>query len=379
MAFLVSSTSRSHSPEEQNDRIRMGILGLRFGGALLRNFLMPGKAGNRYVEVVSLCDQDPNVAQAAHQASGIKLADDLDAMLADPDIEAIGLITSPAGRSGLLQRILAAGKHVLTTKPFELDSAAAAEALEQARTQRLVVMANSPAPSVGPALGCALAWQDEFQLGKPLSARLWAGKSRHHEEADGSWMDDPLRCPIPPVLRIGVYMINDLVRVFGEPLEVQSMECRQRTGRPTADAAQLNIRFSDNGLANLQVTFALADGQNHSAWAIAFEKGTVYCNHHPAYAGNCPPPTSAGAFPMHLLRHGPDGKIDHQMDSVDDIHSAYPWEMFHSFIRTGRLPPTDYYDVILRGVRLLEAAARSARSSRTEPVASQHQWKPLAC
>jgi hypothetical protein len=46
-------------------------------------------------------------------------------LIADPNIPVIGLYTGPVGRAALIHRIIEAGKDVMTTKPFELDSEAA--------------------------------------------------------------------------------------------------------------------------------------------------------------------------------------------------------------------------------------------------------------
>ena len=50
----------------------------------------------------------------------------LEAALADPAVEAVALFTPPIVRAKLIVRILAAGHHVITTKPFEMDLGAQA-------------------------------------------------------------------------------------------------------------------------------------------------------------------------------------------------------------------------------------------------------------
>jgi predicted dehydrogenase len=53
------------------------------------------------------------------------VTDDLDALVADPSIEAVMILTPPRTHLPLVQRFAAAGKHVLLEKPLEADTARA--------------------------------------------------------------------------------------------------------------------------------------------------------------------------------------------------------------------------------------------------------------
>lgn len=74
----------------------------------------------------------------------------------------------------------------------------------------------------------------------PLGARadIWAS---YREQADGTWYDDPQKCPVAPVFLLGIYLINDLIQLFGPVRDVQVLQSRLSTGRPTADNGQLSL------------------------------------------------------------------------------------------------------------------------------------------
>tara|TARA_B100000809_G_C15013344_1_gene485766 strand:- start:106 stop:513 length:408 start_codon:yes stop_codon:yes gene_type:complete len=74
---------------------------------------------------------------------------------------------------------------------------------------------NSPGPYLDIETKTFLAWQEKFSLGQPVSAR-WQTFVRNQEQADGSWFDDPLRCPVAPVFRLGIYGINQMISLCGE-------------------------------------------------------------------------------------------------------------------------------------------------------------------
>src|SRR5204862_1372904 len=61
---------------------------------------------------------------------GIALKDSLDAILADPEIDAVIFATPHSEHGSQVERAAAAGKHVFMEKPFTLDRASAARAID---------------------------------------------------------------------------------------------------------------------------------------------------------------------------------------------------------------------------------------------------------
>ena len=69
-------------------------------------------------------------AEAFCAEHGIALKDSLDAILADPEIDAVVFATPHSEHGKQVERAAAAGKHVFMEKPFTLDRASAARALD---------------------------------------------------------------------------------------------------------------------------------------------------------------------------------------------------------------------------------------------------------
>jgi len=232
----VQASAEIEPPAQVKSRIRMGIAGLNFGRHIIEQLTNgPGRDG---CELAGVCDLDAAKVRQYARQTGARAYRDLTALLADPSITAVGLFTPPEGRAELIRQAIQAGKHVLTTKPFELHAAAAAAVLAEARRLRRVIHLNSPAPTLPADLRQIKAWQQEYRLGEPVGCRadVWA---HYREQADGSWYDAPHRCPVAPVFRLGIYLINDLIRLFGSPAAVQVMHTRLHTGRPTRRTARL--------------------------------------------------------------------------------------------------------------------------------------------
>ena len=93
------------------ERIPIGVVGLRFGGALLRREIAAGP-GSRYFRPVAVCDRDRPLADRIAAAYRVRVYHDLADLCADSDIPVVGLFTNPNGRAALVGRIVRAGKVV---------------------------------------------------------------------------------------------------------------------------------------------------------------------------------------------------------------------------------------------------------------------------
>jgi predicted dehydrogenase len=118
--------------------VRIGILGAARIAPLA---LIKPARGNAEVVVAALAARDVSRAQAFAAKHGIaRVHDDYEALIADPDLDAIynPLPNSLHGR--WTRAALIAGKHVLCEKPFTANAAEAREIAELAATSDRVVM-----------------------------------------------------------------------------------------------------------------------------------------------------------------------------------------------------------------------------------------------
>ena len=344
-------------------QIPIGVIGLHYGRWIIEALSSPKSAG-RYFRLAAVCDLDVGMARSMGDKFGVKAAS-LDELLADSDIPAIGLFTGPDGRAEMIRKIIRAGKDVMTTKPFELDAPKALLVLEEARSLGRVVHLNSPAPVTPPDVAQIERWRDQYQLGRPIACRAETYAS-YREVADGSWYDDQIRCPVSPVFRIGIYLINDLVRLFGEAESVQALTSRIRTGRPTPDNAQLGILFKNGALAtvfaSVFASLCVDDGQRWSdSLTLNYENGTIYRNVGPLVFGGGPEGTATLCL---LTQKGSSPlveKVQHKQRS-----GLYNWKAFHRAIH-GEKKETPAFE-IEQALRITAAMARAEKSGKTEIV-----------
>ena len=148
-----------------NDKIKIGIVGLRFGRGMTKRDIYEGNGG-KYLQMTAVCDLQKERADEYAAEIGAKPYYDLDEMLKDPELEAVGLFTTPGNRAELIRKCIAAGKHVLTTKPFELDPSKAIAVLKEAREKNIVVHLNSPDPVPTIEMRQVEKWRKEYDLGQ---------------------------------------------------------------------------------------------------------------------------------------------------------------------------------------------------------------------
>lgn len=339
--------------------LKLGMIGLNFGGYIAET--LAGNAAEELFQLVAVCDQDAARADEFGRRNGVKAYHSLDALLADEEIPVVALFTSPSGRADLLRRIIRAGKDVMTTKPFELDAREARSVLEEAQSLGRVIHLNSPPPEIPAYLRQIKQWQKDYDLGQPVHCRGEMLVS-YREKADGRWLDDPALCPAGPIFRLGIYVMNDLVRLFGRVDEVQVMTSRLFTGRPTPDNAQLSLRFGNGALGAIYATFCVDNGQHYaSSLILHYERGTIYRNVLPVgYA------KAEGS--SRLLLMATEGRREVLVKELElpEICGSYQWEVFHRAVMERR-PLADFEDVV-HSIGIVEAVVRSEQTGGTEPV-----------
>ena len=113
-----------------SDTVRWGIIG---PGAIARDF-RDGLADSRTGRLVAIATRDPGRAGLAENFPGARILAGYQAMLDDPEVEAIYIATPHPGHAEWAIKAAEAGKHVLIEKPMAL-SAFEADAIFNAHTK----------------------------------------------------------------------------------------------------------------------------------------------------------------------------------------------------------------------------------------------------
>jgi predicted dehydrogenase len=90
-----------------------------------------------------VCDRRPErLALCQRRYPGVRVTSDAAALIADPAVDAVAIVTPVQQHFELAMLALRAGKHVLVEKPMASTSDQAARLIEEARLRRLVLMVD---------------------------------------------------------------------------------------------------------------------------------------------------------------------------------------------------------------------------------------------
>ncbi|WOO43198.1 Gfo/Idh/MocA family oxidoreductase [Rubellicoccus peritrichatus] len=351
--------------EIKREKVRAGLVGLNFGKLIIEEQIF-NKPGSEFIELTSICDQDIELCEHLAKQYGVTAYYDLDELLEDDSIQAVILITGPSGRADLIRKIIRSGKDVMTTKPFEIDPVAAASVLEEARSLNRIIYLNSPSATNSRDFQIINRWREDYDLGMPVAGHheCWY---KSIEDADGSWYDDPVRCPAAPILRLGIYGLNDMLKVFGEPESIQVMQTRLFTGRPTPDMARLSIKFKSGAIADTLDGWTISPERQSTSLTLYFENGTIYRNptmmpcdpvrasiHDHTYLCLCTADNDDG-MPVETIR----------LPNVE-LSQAYQWNVFHQAVTT-RIRPIDETpdSVIVNSLRVIASLKEASETGGT--------------
>jgi len=332
-----------------NRPLSLAMVGLSFGKHVL-GCLQSSPASNLF-KLVAVSDLRKKLSEETAAEYGVKDYSSIQQVLEDDSIEVVGLYTQPYGRAKLLREIIRAGKDVMTTKPFELDAEEAEDVLREAQSLGRTVHLNSPSPDLTMDLLQIQTWVDEFELGHLVSARgeVWA---HYREKADGSWMDDPMLCPGGAMMRLGIYLINDIIQMAGPVDQVNLISSRIRTGRPTPDNALLTMACASGCVASVYASFCVDDGDRYSnGLTLNYERGTIYRNIGPT-AGTLPKSDHSNL--SLVLRDGETRRI-RAGNTFNEYSGIYQWEKFYRTIVKKETISDSYIQKIVEGVKVLEA------------------------
>ncbi len=357
------------------EKVKVGMVGLNFGKKIIDLHIINGTA-EPFFELAAVCQRNKESCNKVAAEYGVKAYYALEDLLADEDIPVIILMTGPNGRADQLRQIIRAGKDCMTTKPFEIDAQEAASVLAEARKLGRFIYLNSPCAADSEDFKIIHRWREQYNLGMLVGG--------HHEcwykvieSADGSWYDDPDQCPAAPIFRLGIYGVNDMLRIFGEPDEIQVMQTRLFTGRPTPDFARMCIKFKNGAMVDTLDGWVVSPERQSTSLTLYFEHGTIYRN--PTMMP-CDPVRARICDHTYLclcVGNNTDGMpVETIRIPNSQLSQAYQWDIFYKAVTTRERPEGETSDaVIVNSLRVIDAIKEAARTGRTVKVANEIKMK----
>lgn len=236
-----------------NGMLNAAIIGMgRWGRVLVDSVQGRNDAGLRFV---TGCTGTPEKARDYAAAQGIRLLDGYQAVLADPEVQAVVLATPHGQHAEQVIQAARAGKHVFVEKPFTLTKAEA-EAAVAACAQAGRVMALGHNRRFLPAVARMQAMLAEGALGTLLHVEGQFSGPGALGYKPGMWRADRAESPLGGMGGMGIHMVDMIIHLAGRFREV-TVRSHARVSQ-TIDDTTAMLAMLESGATVGFATLALA-------------------------------------------------------------------------------------------------------------------------
>jgi len=327
--------------------LRFGLVGV---GAAAQVNHIPAIQRLEGVEIVALCDRDPEKAARVAQKFAVpQVMSRFDTMLDDEEIDAVDLCTPNYLHAPMAIAALEAGKHVICERPLARSAEEAGAMVKAAKkADRLLMCALQHRFRADAQL--LRKFVEKGELGDLFFAK--AGWLRQRTEWDSDeWRRQKRESGGGVVLDLGFQMLDLSLWMMGSPAveSVTASVHRLRKGE-VEDSASAFFRLKNGATLTLELT-----------WGLLMEKDFAYVN----LFG------SGGAALLNPLRihKGMHGALVNVTPSPDTARNQYKYSIeaqlshFADVLRKGA-KPMGTAEEILPVMELMDAVYRSAEQGK---------------
>lgn len=227
---------------ERPEAVRLGIVGT---GAISQVVHVPILTERADVDVLALADADPHKAKTLAERFGVRRVMDWEALVEDPELDAVVLTTPNHLHEGMGVRALEAGKHVMIERPLAATSEGAKHIVEVAERTGRILMLGMP-HRFRPEVSALRNLVAEGELGQLYSVR-------------GSWMTRPATVTRPTwrqrrdtgggaLIDLGVPALDLCLWLTGFP-KIERVSCVLTYGDFEVEDAATLMAEAENGMA----------------------------------------------------------------------------------------------------------------------------------
>lgn len=328
--------------------IRIGIIGLGWWGKQIVACL----AHSHRFKVVAGCDIDSEMAEPFAAAHGFDLTGDYRALLKNPAIDAVAVVTPHLLHEEMALAGFAAGKQVFCEKPLALTTAGAERILEaSARTGGVLGIGHER--RFEPAMEEMRRLFEQGALGKLLHMDANVSHSNFRNMDPANWRRDARQAPAGAWTALGIHLGDLFVSLAGLPSRVTARTASQIFKAPSEDFVSAEIDFA--GGARGRIT-CLSTPPFYGRFTLFGDQGWVEVQE----GGNVDK-----GIPSSFVHARVDGSRETR--SYDHINTVrLNFEAWADAIE-GRAPYRFTSEQILANIRILDAAVRSAAAGG-EPI-----------
>jgi predicted dehydrogenase len=336
--------------------IRAAIVGIGHWGRTLVSAVQ-GKSDK--IRFVAGHTRTPAKVEAFCAEKGIALKDSLDAILADPEIDAVYFATPHSEHGRHVERAAAAGKHVFMEKPFTLDRKSAAAAIN-AVTRAGIVLGVAYPRRFHPGMKELKSRIDSGALGTIAHCYGEQNTPAGLYMAQGSWRATQEEAPGGAMTALGVHNVDAMIHLFGEIDEVYASSLKRAIAYDAEDTTSVQFAMQNGMSASMVCSLVTAVSYRLAVFGSkgCAELRTPNLDFHFTPVPEGPPTGRHAALAPQITEYAGFNGLLAEMEAFADAVQggpAYP------------IPPSQ----VLHAVAVFEAIIESAATRRPVKVAHE--------
>lgn len=334
-------------------KIKVAVVGC---GRIAKNHFGSIEQHSDEMELVSVCDTDPDVLRDRSQLYGVPGYRDMSEMLQDVELDVVVLCTPSGMHADQAVKVAQHGVHVITEKPMATrwsDGARMVRACDEAGVHLFVVKQNRR----NSTLQLLKRAVDEKRFGKIHMVQInvfWTRPQSYYDQAKwrGTWELDG-----GAFMNQASHYVDLLDWLIGP---VEKVQCMTSTHRDieVEDTGVMNVRWRNGALGSMSVTMLAYPNNIEGSITILGETGSVRLGG-----------VAVNKIEMWEFAESKDydegiEAANYQTTSVYGFGHPLYYKNVIDVLRSGAEPETDGREG-LKSLELLIAAYRSARDGQT--------------
>lgn len=218
--------------------LNAAVLGLGWWGKQIVGCL----ADSDRIRVTHAVDPDHNAVAEFAAGAGLQLTGDYQAVLDDPSIDAVIVVTPHMQHEEQVLAAAAAGKQIFCEKPLTLNTASA---------ERMLAACTENGLTLG--IGHERRYEGAFEEVKRMAEAGELGTLLHYEinasynlfagTPAAGWRQDPKQAPAGTLTALGVHQTDYMQTFLGPVREVQARMVHRSDDYPTEDILSIHFGF----------------------------------------------------------------------------------------------------------------------------------------
>ena len=315
---------------------------------------------NPKLRIVTCYTRTPEKRKNFAETYGCGESESYEAVLANPDVEAVILTTPNSVHGEQVLQAIAAGKHVFVEKPITNTLPEAKKVVEAHKGSGLTLMTGQCyRRNAGHRAARRLI--DEGRLGKLIMAEcnfsVGVGKTLTPDK--WRWFD--AECPGGPLTQIGIHHADTMAYLFGPIRSVTGRFSKLDTPAEIDDVHMSLVEFESGALGYMGCSFATPLVYTFNVFGTEANLYLIADRADPAATAEFDKETQ-----VHLQEKGSAGRIPVDLTPGDMTYEQM--DEFADCIRSGKEPETGVREGVLAAA-FVHATIRSAKEGRPVEIA----------